>query len=196
MTNEIDKKQLVIEEPILAGDTIYLEGLSQKHVCERYAQWLNDKEVCKENRHGRIFNTLEMTRDYVESVDESDTTAAFAILTKKGNKHIGNITLNDISWENNSGEISILIGEKEYWGKGIATEAYKLVIDYGFNILDLHRLKSGMTVRNKTMIKVAEKVGMAKEGVFKNALFKDGEYVDIVQYAIINPKHKLNNKTK
>ena len=194
MGNNNDRKKLVVKEPVLVGDTIYLEGLSQKHVCERYAQWLNDKEVCKENRHGRIYNTIEMTRDYVASVDKSENIAAFAIVTKNESKHIGNISIINISWENNSGEISILIGEKDFWGKGIATKAYRLVIDYGFKILNLHRLCSGMTIRNKAMIKVAEKVGMLKEGVLKDAFYKNGEYTNIVLYAIINPKHKKENK--
>lgn len=193
---DIRESVLVIHEPALRGDTIYLEGLTEKHVSEKYVQWLNDQEICRHNRHGRINNNLQMTMDYVRSVDESPNNAAFAIMTKKENKHIGNISLNDISWENRSGEISIIIGEKDYWGRGIATEAYRLIINYGFNMLNLHRLKSGMSVRNKAMIRVAEKVGMVKEGIFKEAFFKDGEYIDIVQYTIINSKQKTIKKVK
>lgn len=186
----MDKRKLVIEEPYLSGENIVLEGLSQKHVSERYAQWLNDKEVCRENRHGRGDNTIDKTKEYVTSVDRSDTVAAFAIIAKKEKRHIGNICIENVSWENNSGEISILIGEKDFWGRGIATEAYKLIIDYGFNTLGLHRLYSGMTIRNKAMIRVAENSGMSKEGVLKDAFFKDGVYVDVVRYAITNPGHK------
>lgn len=47
-----------------------------------------------------------------------------------------------------------------------------------------------MIVRNKSMIKVAEKVGMSHEGISKEAFLKDGEYADIVHYAIIKPKYK------
>lgn len=186
----MDKRELVINEPALEGKIIYLEGLSEKYVSQRYADWLNNKEVCRENRHGSIHNTIDMTKDYVNSVDKSDRNAVFAIITKGDNRHIGNISLNDIVWENNSGEISILVGEKDCWGRGIATEAYRLVIDYGFNMIDLHRIKSGMTIRNKAMMRVAEKACMIKEGIFRDAFFKDGEYIDVVQYAIINPKHK------
>jgi len=184
-----DEKALVREEPVLEGSMIRLEGLSPGHVSQRYADWLNDPEVCRENRHGRGDNTVEKTRDYVRSVDKSDNTAVFAIISKEGNKHIGNISLGDISWENGSGEISILIGDKDYWGKGVGREAYELVIAYGFDVLDLHRLYSGMTVRNKAMIKVAERTGMSYEGTSKEAFFKEGEYVDIVRYAVINPAH-------
>lgn len=188
--NLIEIKEIVREEPKLSGKNIYLEGLSNKHVSEKYAGWLNDKEVCRENSHGRGDNTIEATRKYVESVDRSDTIAAFAIITKKEGIHVGNISLQNISWSNNSGEIAILIGEKSFWGKGISTEAYRLIIDYGFNALGLHRLYSGMTVRNKAMIKVAENAGMSKEGISKDAFLKEGIYMDIVHYAIINPKHK------
>lgn len=184
------RKQLVISEPVLNGRNIYLESLSNKHISQAYTGWLNDKVVCRENSHGGIRYTLKMTREYVQSVDKSDKIAAFAIMAKDKKKHVGNISLGKISWDNSSGDISILIGEKDYWGKGIASEAYRLIIDYGFNKLYLHRLESGMTVRNKAMIKVAKKSGMKKEGVSKDALCKYGEYIDIVRFAIINPKHK------
>jgi len=183
-----NRKKLVIEEPLLMGDTIYLEGLSKKHVSEQYAGWLNDKDVCRENSHGNVHNTIEMTRDYVASVNKAANIAVFAIISKKENRHVGNISLGRISWINNSGEISILIGGKDYWGKGIGTEAYRLVISYGFNILGLHRLYSGMTVRNKGMIKVAEKVGMVKEGLSKEAFSKEGVFIDVVNLAILNSK--------
>ena len=190
------KKQLVINEPLLNGKNIYLESLSNKHISQAYTNWLNDKVVCRENSHGGIRYTLNMTRHYVKSVDKSDKIAAFAIIAKDTKKHVGNISLGKISWENSSGDISILIGEKDYWGKGIASEAYRLVIDYGFNKLGLHRLESGMTVRNKAMIKVARKSGMKKEGVSKEALSKYGQYIDIVRFAIINPNHKKRGFNK
>lgn len=184
-----DRKRMVIDEPVLTGKAIYLEGLSAKHVNQRYADWLNDKEVCRDNRHGTGDNTIEKTRKYVESVDKSDTDAVFAIMTTEGGRHVGNISLK-ISWENNSGEISIIIGEKDAWGKGIGGEAYRLVIDYGFKTIGLHRLFSGMTARNNPMIKVAQKAGMLFEGVSKGSFYKDEEYLDIVKYGIVNPADK------
>ena len=185
-----DRILSVVNEPVLTGGAIRLEGLSGKHVSEEYAAWLNDVEVCRENSHGGG-NTIEMTREYVRSVDCSENTAVFAIICIKEEKHIGNISLGNISWRNNSGEISILIGDKDYWGKGIGRQAYELVIEYGFKVLELHRIYSGMTVRNKAMISVAEKVGMSREGIAKDAFQKDGEYVDIVKYAFINSEQVM-----
>jgi [ribosomal protein S5]-alanine N-acetyltransferase len=179
----------VIDEPVLTGDAIYLEGLSEQHISQRYTDWLNDKEVCRDNMHGLGDNTIEKTRKYVEDVDRSDKKAVFAIITKDGNRHVGNISLL-ISWENNSGEISIIIGEKDVWGKGIGLEAYKLLTEYAFKTLGLHRVHSGMTSRNKAMIRVAEKNGMVFEGLSKEAFLKNGEYFDIFQYAKLNRVNK------
>lgn len=177
------RKFYVVNEPDLVGETICLEGLSGKHVSERYAGWFNDKEVCRYNRHGVVHNTIELTRNYVEAIDCSDEIAVFAIIARTDGEHIGNISLK-ISWEEESGEISIIIGEKAYWGKGVATEAYSLILDYGFNILGLKKLYSGMTARNKGMIRVVQKVGMRYEGMSKNALYKEGQFLDIVRYEI------------
>lgn len=183
------KKKKVIDEPVLTGETISLEGLTAKHVSQRYADWLNDNEVCRDNIWEINDNTVEKILKYVESVDKSATAAVFAIISRDGNKHVGNIGLS-ISWENNSGEISILIGEKAAWGKGIGGEAYRLVKDYAFNELGLHRLYSKITARNKAMIKVAEKAGMLFEGVAKESYYKDGEYLDVVKYGMLNPADK------
>ncbi|MDP8298560.1 MAG: GNAT family protein [Candidatus Tantalella remota] len=191
-----DRTISVINEPVLEGVSIRLESLSDKHVSEKYANWLNDKEVCRENSHGGVVNTVEMTRTYVQSVDKSENIAAFAIIAKAEEKHIGNISLGNISWKNNSGEISILIGDKNYWGKGVGLEAYEMIIAYAFGVLGLYRLYSGMTVRNKAMIKVAEKAGMVYEGISKATLFKNGKYVDIVRYAIVKSNHENEQKER
>ena len=72
----------------------------------------------------------------------------------------------------------------------MGTEAYSLIIKFGFEALKLHRLYSGMTLTNKGMIKVSEKSGMKYEGIAREALYKDGTYRDLVHYAIINPNQK------
>jgi pseudaminic acid biosynthesis-associated methylase len=180
--------QFVIHEPTLQGKNISLVGLSPRFISERYARWFNDKEVCKFNRHGQKPYTVSDLRDYVSSADKSSAAAVFAIVTKEGNQHVGNISLT-VSWEQNSGEIAIIIGEKEYWGKGIATEAYRMIIDYGFKVLHLHRIWSGMVKENKGMVSVAGKAGMQKEGIMKDAFYKEAIYHDIIRYAVLNPKH-------
>lgn len=178
-----------MKAPFLEGNSIYLKDLSIEDITDEYVQWLNEPVVCSFNAHARFPNNAEKTKKYVEETNSSKLVILFAIYDKKKDIHIGNICLNKIDWVNRSAEIAIIIGNKNYWGKGVGTEAYKLVIKYAFDVLNLHRLYSGMAKVNVGMVKVAEKVGMKKEGMAKEALFKNGKYLDVVLYGILNPRN-------
>jgi ribosomal-protein-alanine N-acetyltransferase len=111
-----------------------------------------------------------------------------AVCDKQNDKHIGNISLQSISWVDRSAEIAFVLGEKEYWGKGVMLEAGKMILDHGFNMLNLHRIHCGTTSDNQGMQKLAEKLGMEKEGVRKEALFNNGKFHDVIEYGIMNTK--------
>ena len=171
--------------PFLVGRTIYLSPLSRDDISERYIGWLNDPEVCRDNSHATFPNTLEKATAYVDSVQARDTELAFAVRLVANDEHVGNVALNRISWVHRSAELAILIGEKEAWNKGVGSEAYQLLIQHGFDVLNLNRIASIQTARNTGMVKVCEKNGMQKEGILRQLLFKNGEYVDGVIYSIL-----------
>ena len=76
-----------------------------------------------------------------------------------------------------SGELGFWIGEG-FWGKGIATKAVDLITEYGFIHLQLVRIQAGVFEYNHASMKVLEKNGYAKEGVFKKAIIKNGKMYD------------------
>ncbi len=80
-----------------------------------------------------------------------------------------------------SAEIGYWIGEP-YWGKGIATKALALVTEYGFKKLDLIRIYSGVFEFNKASMRVLEKNGYELEGIFKNAVVKNGNVCNEHRY--------------
>lgn len=174
-----------MKNPFLTGEKIYLSPLTKEDISAEYISWLNDSEVCKDNSHATFPNTHSKTLSYLESIEDSRSEIVFAIRWKKNDVHIGNISLQKINWINRSAEIAIIIGNKKYWNKGVGSEAYKLVIGYGFRTLNLNRLSSGQTVTNKGMISVCEKNGMRKEGIIREVLYKNGEYTDAVIYSIL-----------
>lgn len=71
-------------------------------------------------------------------------------------------------------EIGYWIGEP-FWNKGIATEAVNLITDYGLNQLDLIRIHTGIFEYNLSSMKVLEKCGYKKEGVFEKSIIKNGQ---------------------
>ena len=155
-------------------------------VKDSYVGWFNDPEVCKYNSHGETRYTLELGREYAARVWSSETDAVFAVVEKENNRHVGNISLQKIDLQNRNAEYAVLIGEKDVWGKGMAKEASKLLIGYGFNELGLHRIYCGTSVRNIPMQRLAASLGFVQEGICKESMFKNGEFVDIVLYGLLN----------
>jgi len=186
----------LLKNPFLTGEKIYLSPLTKEDISQDYVSWLNDIEVCVHNSHATFPNTIAKTLSYIESIERSKTDIVFAIRWKKNNDHIGNISLQNINWINRSGEIAILIGKKNYWNKGVGSEAYKLLIDYGFNTLNLNRISSGLMITNNGMIKICEKNQMKKEGLMREFLYKNGRYIDAIIYSILLKDYKKKNKEK
>lgn len=168
--------------PTLRGKRVTLRPLCMADAEGDYPGWLNDPEVTRYNSHGKVAYTREMAREYIASVENSYTQHVFAIILNEGQRHVGNISLQAISADNKSAEFAILIGEPDVYGKGVGYEAGKLLVEYGFETLGLHRVYCGTSRKNAAMQKLAEKLGMEREGCRKEAFFKNGVFEDIVEY--------------
>jgi RimJ/RimL family protein N-acetyltransferase len=118
----------------------------------------------------------------------SNNCVVLAIIHKKEEAHIGNISLQSINWVDRNAEISFVLGEKSFWAKGIMFEAGKLVINHAFNKLNLHRIYCGTSSQNIGMQKLALKLGMLKEGERKESIYKNGKFYSIFEYGILNKK--------
>ena len=83
-------------------------------------------------------------------------------------KHIGNIKLGPINIHHNCAEIGLIIGDKDSWGKGLASRAISIVTQFGFNQLKLAKLSAGCYENNIGSKKAFEKSGYQVEGFLKN----------------------------
>lgn len=175
-----------MKHTFLEGEHIYLRGLEKDDLSNSYFQWLNDQEVCKFNSHGRFPNNPERMESYLHRAYTDPTLIVFAIVLKENNEHIGNISLQNINYIDRSAEFAIIIGQKDYWGKGISKEAANLIFKHGFETLNLHRIYCGTPEDNLGMRKLAQHLGMQEEGRRKEALFKRGGYMDIVEYGLLS----------
>lgn len=171
----------------LEGENIYLRALCLDDATQEYTDWFNDATICQYNSHHRFPNTIEKTKSYINASAESSL--VLAICDKKSNKHLGNISLQNLNFIDSQAEFAILVGEGNQHAKGVGTEAGKLIVEHGFNALGLHRIYCGTSMENIPMQKLAVKLGFNQEGVSKDALFKNGRYVDIVHYGLINSKN-------
>ena len=88
--------------------------------------------------------------------------------------------LRDIDREAKKAEFGIFIGEEEWLGRGIGEEAAKLILDYGFEELGLHKIKLRVLADNKRAIASYRKAGFVEEGCFRDELLLDGKYCDLI----------------
>ncbi|MCF6194684.1 MAG: GNAT family N-acetyltransferase [Kangiellaceae bacterium] len=174
----------MLENEFLAGETIILRGLEESDLTAEYLQWLNDEEVCKYNSHAIFPNNSSKMKKYFESLDQKNS-VVLAIIHRAENRHIGNISLQSIDWVSRSAEFAILLGNKNFWGKGVAIEAANLIVNYGFERLNLHRIHCGTSSENIGMQKLASNLKMKEEGRRREAMYKNGKFVDMVNYGVL-----------
>lgn len=80
--------------------------------------------------------------------------------------------------ENRRASLGIIIGERAYWGRGYGTEATRMMLDYGFNVLNLHSVELGVYAFNRRAIRCYEKVGFTRTGVRRESRILAGEKHD------------------
>ena len=180
--------------PFILGERIDLVAQLSKWA-EIYAKWHNNPKVRQYARH-EFPTSLEEVKKWFENPPDRGVREfiVFVIYHKLDKRPIGDIGLNHINWVNRNANIFAEIGEPEYWGKGIVGEAAKLMINYGFSELNLHKIHASVYNPNERSLRAAEKLGFKKEGVLKEHLYVDGEYVDNHKFSLLKKEWMEFNK--
>ena len=138
-------------------DSVYIRPLRREDALTSY-KWRNDPDIwLYTGRRPDRTITSEIELEWIDRVLKDPSSRRFAICLKDGDVYIGNVQLTDI--KEGKAEFHIFIGAKEYWGKGFATEATKLIIDYAKNELRLNGLYLWVNPQNKSAVKVYSKCG-------------------------------------
>jgi ribosomal-protein-alanine N-acetyltransferase len=117
---------------------------------------------------------------------EADKTGYYWSIETKAGETIGTVALTDINEYHKLAEIGIIIGEKSWWGKGVATEVVGAVVKYAFGSLGIVRVNAEAEADNIGIAKVLENVGFVQDGHFVSARAKKGTRVDVKHYGIVN----------
>lgn len=179
----------------IVGDRIYLSprGNSEEEI-NKYTLWMNDFKVTDfTGRSGELIN-LESEKNYLGKPLKDKT---FSIITIKDDKLIGTVGLMDIDNINRSAELGIFIGEEEYRSNGYGSEAIKLILDYGFNYLNLHRIYLNLLSANERAHKCYIKCGFKDAGREREAVYLNGKYYDGILMDILKgefEKEYIRNK--
>ena len=168
----------------LLGDNIYLSPRSIEDV-EKYTEWLNDFETTDYTGRSGMIYTLEAEKRYLEDCAIAENEAGFAIIDLKKDKIIGTCGLNQIDNINRTAVLGIFIGDKEERNKGYGTEAMNLILDFGFNYLNLHSIKLDLIEVNKRALRCYQKCGFKEYGRRRKCRFVNGKYYDLIGMDIL-----------
>lgn len=171
----------------IEGERISLREVRLSDVNDRYYRWMNDHEVTSYLESRFYPNSMEGILEFVKDKLGDTANVFLAIILKDGDRHIGNIKLGPINWLHRRADIGLLIGEKDLWGQGYATEAIKLVCDYAFKKINLHKVTAGCYDENVGSTRAFEKAGFRREGLLQGHFFGNGRYVDEILLGLVNP---------
>lgn len=186
-----------MKEPFLIGNKIYLR-LHDRCDIPTWFAWFNDQDITRFLVHGCYPNTRKNQADFFKNMYKSRTDFQLAIADKKSGALIGTIGLHKIDLLNRNADISIVIGNKRYWGKKIGTEAVALILSHAFNKLNLHKVTAGMVIGNKGSYNLFASLGFKKEAVLREQNFADGRYQDVIKFGLLRKEYVQdpNNRVK
>lgn len=170
---------------MLTGKNIFLRYLQESDVSERYLAWLSDPDTTRflETKPGKV--TLDELREFVRSHVARSDSRIFGIFDNTDQRHLGNVKLEPIVREHGRAVLGILVGDGESRGRGIGTEAVNLALNYAFSSLNLHRVSLGVISEHEAAIRCYQKAGFLIEGRNREAVFRDGVFVDSVTMSIL-----------
>jgi len=179
---------------LLIGKKIKLTSINEEDIFE-LQKWHNDVSFM---RHYDIVSAipknLEQIKELISNVDKSNTAYIFAVKDLQQKELIGVTGFDDISWNNGTATIYIGIGGEKHRGCGYGEEALKLTIEFGFEELNFHRIQLTVLEYNEPAIRLYEKLGFKREGIFREFIHRDGRRYDMYLYGILRLERE--NATK
>ena len=150
-----------------------------------YYSWLEDLSLDIYTERSYFPNNPERMMSYYKQAGENQSLILLGIFDNATDKHIGNISFQEISWLSRRASVAYLLGDNSYANKGIITDAVMMMLYYGFNKLNFQRIFAGVSDLHEASKKVCFKAGLKQEGRLRNDLFRNGEFTDSILYAAI-----------
>ena len=162
----------------LVGERIYLSPVSVEDA-EKYVEWFCDFKTTDGIGKSSSIMTVESEREWLENTLKNND-YNFAIVDLENNELIGNCGIMNINNINRSAEVGIFIGDENKRNNGYGAESLRLLLDYGFNYLNLNNIHLGVKAFNERAIACYKKVGFKEYGRRREVYFLNGKYYDHV----------------
>lgn len=168
----------------IEGRRIHLRRLEPSDCTPTYLGWLNDPAVNRflETRHTP--QTLDSIASFVAAVNERPNEHLFGVFLNGDSRHIGNIKVGPVGSYHPVADVSLLIGARDCWGKGYATEAIALVSRHALRSLGVRKLSASMYEPNQGSCNAFLKAGYKPEGLRRAHYMLDGQPCDVIELGL------------
>lgn len=160
----------------IVGRNVYLAPMDLSD-STKYAEWLNDFETTVFLYAYHQIITYENETEWIRNAALKGE-PQFGIRLQADDRLIGNCGLINLNQMSGKAEMGIFIGDKNCRGKGLGEEAVRLLLDYGFNVLNLHSIWLKVFDYNQRAINLYRKCGFREAGRLREALLVAGQRYD------------------
>jgi ribosomal-protein-alanine N-acetyltransferase len=181
----LERQSTIADFPELKTDRLLLRQIVASDI-QHVFKGLSNPDVIK--HYAVSFHTLEATQeqmDWYANMIKDDTGRCWAICSADNKIFYGICTLSSWNKQHRKAETGYWL-LPDFWGKGIVPEALQAVFNYGFEEMNLHRIMAEVEDDNPASIAVLKKLGFTKEGTFKECKIKDGRYISLYVFSLLN----------
>lgn len=175
----------VKKDLIIRGQQIYLRPITVGDT-DMVVRWRNDRNVVANFIYRKPLSREEHL-NWMKQKVETGLVHQFIVCRNEDDMPLGCVYLQNFEEEHGKAEEGIFLGEAQSRGKGIGTEAAGLMLQYAFGELGLHKVSARVLAYNGASIRLHEKAGYVQEACFKEELFLNGKYEDLIFFGAINP---------
>jgi len=168
------------------GERIRLRAAEQGDL-EKFIEWVNDPAVTRGLDLFLPISSIDEEKWFEAAMQRPQEEKPLVIEMKQGDawRVIGNSGFLDFDWVVRSAQVGIMIGDKSVWNQRYGTETMRLLLRHAFQTLNLRRVFLRVYSDNLYAIRAYEKVGFVHEGRLRQAVYKDGEYHDLLIMSVL-----------
>lgn len=164
---------------------VSLRLMTEDDITEEYVSWFRDA-IVTEYLDSQGFS-VEDAREYLRQGAETRAYFMYAVIDEESGQHIGNVKLGPISWMHGTSDLVTVIGRREFWGKGLATEAIRAGNQIAFKDYAIRKLSGGIADGNEGSVKAYTRAGWVIEARLKGHHMIDGTARDRIVVSCFNP---------
>jgi diamine N-acetyltransferase len=171
----------------LEGEKVYLRPFAESDL--ELVHFGKNNALVRETLFLAAPLTLEQIKAEMSSWSSSKEIVLFTICSRESDKPVGQTAFVRIDYVSRAGVFYLALYDPEEWSRGYGGEASRMMVDYGFDILNLNRIQLHVSCENDHAVAAYKKTGYAIEGTLRQAMYHHNRYVDFYVMSILRQEY-------